>query len=81
MSMKHTQLFRPVQNAKKYTGWPTSVSTESLNNIGYGSFHDKLDAYLAAWIASLKTSEREALGKPPDDVIWLPLLKKIKKIV
>jgi len=38
---------------------------------GYGPLHDRLDAYLAAWVASVGESEREALGSPPDDVIWI----------
>ena len=38
----------------------------------YGSRHDRLDAYMSAWVASVPASELEACGMPPDDVIWLP---------
>jgi hypothetical protein len=56
------------------TEWPTGHPDEpSLAGIGYGSEHDKLDAYLSAWIASLPEDEREPCGEPEaDDVIWIP---------
>jgi hypothetical protein len=60
--------------AAKCTGWPDPPVTTALQAIGYGSRHDQLDAYLAAWVASLDPSEREALGTPPNDVIWVPRL-------
>jgi len=56
----------------KYTGWPSPVSLAALDGIAYGDRHDRLDAYLAAWIASLPESQREAVGVAPNDVIWLP---------
>jgi hypothetical protein len=57
--------------AARKTGWK-DASAERLRNIAYGALHDKLDAYLAAWVASLDASDREYLGVPPDDVIWVP---------
>ena len=56
----------------RYTGWPKTLLAVSVNDIGYGKLHDKLDSYLAAWVASLETDHREALGTPPDDAIWIP---------
>ena len=57
------------------TGWPTEgrdEPTPRLTEICYGSAHDKLDAYLAAWVAALPEGKREACGVPPHDVIWIP---------
>ena len=61
--------------AARFTGWPKTEYKFSLNDIGYGSVHDKLDAYLAAWVASLDIEDREAIGAPPDDVIWVPRIR------
>lgn len=54
------------------TGWPEPCLTAALRPAGFGSPHDLLDAYLAAWVASLSDDELEPLGHPPDDVIWIP---------
>jgi hypothetical protein len=48
---------------------------KELSGIGFGHQHDRIDAYLSAWVASLEDQDREALGKPPDDVIWIPRLR------
>lgn len=61
--------------AAKHTGWPAEPHLADLKSIAFGSAHDRLDAYLAAWVASLDESERTALGQPPDDVIWIPKLE------
>jgi hypothetical protein len=53
------------------TNWPNPAHTNRLESIGFGGRSDKLDAYLSAWIAALEESEREALGAPPDDAIWI----------
>ena len=58
--------------ATEATGWPSKAQPPNLEEIGYGSRHDKLDAYLSAWIASLPETQREACGEAPDDVIWVP---------
>jgi hypothetical protein len=62
----------------KYTGWPKPPAVAALFNIGYGLRHDRLDAYLAAWMASLKDSSREPLGRPPKDAIWVPRLSALR---
>jgi hypothetical protein len=54
------------------TGWPQPPAPAGLFNLGYGSLHDKLDAYLSAWVAALQESERVPIGEPPSDVIWVP---------
>jgi hypothetical protein len=50
------------------TGWPLSI--DALRTACFGSSHDRLDAYMSAWVASLEGKLREPLGSPPDDVIW-----------
>jgi hypothetical protein len=61
--------------ASFHTGWPTRrVGEPSFEEIAFGAGHDRLDAYLAAWVASLDESERTAYGTPPDDAIWIPRL-------
>jgi hypothetical protein len=59
-----------------YTGWPDEPANSPMVDIGFGSQHDRLDAYLAAWIASLGEGDREALGRPPYDAIWVPKLSR-----
>lgn len=56
----------------QFTRWPEAVEASVLRQISYGSLHDCLDAYSAAWIASLGEIGREPLGGLPDDVIWVP---------
>jgi len=58
--------------ARHHTGWPLGAEAGTLRVIGYGARHDKLDAYLSAWMASLEEPEREALGGRPNDTIWVP---------
>jgi Protein of unknown function (DUF429) len=61
--------------AARWTGWPQPLAPlSSLGNLGYGGLHDKLDAYLAAWVAALDESERLPIGEAPRDVIWVPRL-------
>lgn len=69
---------RQLSSIARYTGWPNTPSKkdkdaiEIIKKIGYGKLHDKLDSYLASWVASLEACHREALGTPPNDVIWIP---------
>ena len=59
--------------ASTHTGWPTTTEDEPLfDDICFGAAHDRLDAYLSAWVASLDERERRAFGDPPDDAIWVP---------
>ena len=61
--------------ASRRTGWPVGqVDKMSLAGIAWGSSHDQLDAYLAAWVAALHEADRKPFGRPPDDVIWVPRL-------
>ena len=54
------------------TGWPELPAAEALDGVGSGAGHDRLDAYLCAWVASLPADEREGLGGPAADTVWLP---------
>ena len=57
----------------RHTGWSSAEEFESvLEGSGHGPKHDKLDAYLSAWVASLDEDARVAFGVPPHDVIWIP---------
>jgi len=63
-----------LQAAARRTGWPRASAEEALIGVAFGSAHDCLDAYLSAWVAALPPEQREPLGAPPNDVIWVPAL-------
>lgn len=76
---KSNAVQRQLRTAACYTGWPSGDDTEpDLQEIGYGKNHDRLDAYLSAWVAALDEGDRTAYGTPPDDVIWIPRISKPK---
>jgi predicted nuclease with RNAse H fold len=57
------------------TGWePLKLETRLKATVS-GSRHDRLDAFMAAWVASLPPERRRAFGdaQRPDDAIWVPL--------
>jgi hypothetical protein len=61
--------------ASRYTGWPTERSEDPvLAELCWGTPHDRLDAYLSSWVASLPEDERVAFGQPPGDAVWVPQL-------
>ena len=57
------------------TGWKPPKLEERLKVTVPGSRHDRLDAFMAAWVASLPPRKRRAFGnaRRPDDAIWVPL--------
>jgi hypothetical protein len=57
------------------TGWEPHVLEARLKETVPGSGHDRLDAFMAAWVASLPPEKRRAIGDTlrPDDAIWVPL--------
>ncbi len=57
------------------TGWSPLELESKLNEAVPGSRHDRLDAFMAAWVASLPRDQRRAIGDAdqPDDAIWVPL--------
>jgi hypothetical protein len=58
--------------AARNTGVTTSQLASELKVACFGARHDRLDAYLSAWVAALDSHGREAFGVPPDDAIWVP---------
>lgn len=58
------------------TGWSSSELEAQLRQTVPGSRHDKLDAFMAAWVASLPKDEVTVYGNRDDldDAIWVPLL-------
>lgn len=57
------------------TGWDPEALEAKLKVTVSGSRHDRLDAFMAAWVASLPLERRRAFGdaQRPDDSIWVPL--------
>jgi predicted nuclease with RNAse H fold len=56
-------------------GWEPQSLEAKLKLTVPGSRHDRLDAFMAAWLASLSPERRRALGdaQRSDDAIWVPL--------
>lgn len=61
-----------IDEAAKLLGVSPTEMRSKLLAMGFGSAHDRLDAFLSAWVASLDEKDRKAFGTPPDDVIWVP---------
>jgi predicted nuclease with RNAse H fold len=57
------------------TGWRPQDLEAKLRATVPGSRHDRLDAFMAAWVATLPRQQRRAIGdaEQPDDAIWVPL--------
>jgi hypothetical protein len=56
------------------TGWQPRKLEARLKATVPGSRHDRLDAFMAAWAASLPAERRRAIGNDqrPNDAIWVP---------
>lgn len=56
------------------TGWTPTELDRALQHAVPGAKHDKLDAFVAAWVASLPKPRRRAYGNEGDlnDAIWVP---------
>ncbi len=70
-----------LESAAKVAGHSSpDVFQRLLKVMGYGSRHDKLDAFLSAWIASLSSSQEKVFGSmPDDDAIVVPNMAAIEK--
>jgi Protein of unknown function (DUF429) len=67
--------------AARCTGWPLHRAGECrLEDTAWGPSHDQLDAYLSAWVASLEEADRVAYGRPPDDAIWVPRVRRTHSV-
>lgn len=73
---------RQLRAASRYTGWPSPAEPvgAALEPIAFGPAHDRVDAYLSAWVGSLPEAELRAFGVPPDDVIWTPALSDVVRL-
>ncbi len=57
----------------QYTGWPKAHEFNDIRAIAAGALHDKVDAYSAAWVASLPKEQREIYGDiSTNDAIHVP---------
>jgi hypothetical protein len=65
---------RQLTAVAKATGWSPDNLEVKLRQSVRGAKHDKLDAFMAAWVASLDNSRRRAYGDEadPNDAIWVP---------
>jgi predicted nuclease with RNAse H fold len=56
------------------TGWEPEHLEARLKKTVPGSRHDRLDSFMAAWVASLPPEQRRTFGdaQRPDDAIWVP---------
>lgn len=57
------------------TGWTSSELSTRLRRAVAGTRHDRLDAFMAAWVASLPRGRLEVYGNPGDmsDAVWVPI--------
>jgi predicted nuclease with RNAse H fold len=58
----------------KKTQWSVGQLEAALARAVPGTRHDRLDAFMSAWVASLERKDRRAYGREsdPDDAIWIP---------
>ncbi len=59
----------------KATGWTGCELADRLRKCVSGAGHDRLDAYMCAWVAS-EYPGLDVYGNAPDDAIWVPKMKK-----
>lgn len=64
-----------------YTGWPrTDDDWVLVDKMCLGSMHDRVDAYSAAWVASLPEEERVCYGEAErGDAIWIPKVEPMER--
>lgn len=53
------------------SGWTPVALADKLQKCVSGAGHDKLDAYMCAWVASLYP-DLDVYGEAPDEAIWVP---------
>lgn len=61
-----------------FSRWPYNSSRSEVRNVAYAPLHDAVDAYVAAYTASLEPHQRRYFGTPPDDAIWVPNYSKLE---
>jgi hypothetical protein len=65
--------------AARYTRSSGKMTVSELSAACFGEPHDRSDAYLSAWIASLDEHEREPVGPAGPNAIWIPKLSACKQ--
>jgi predicted nuclease with RNAse H fold len=70
---------RQLDTIAQQTGWIAEELERRLKLTASGSKHDRLDAFMAAWVASLPAEKRRAYGNPTSltDPIWAPDREKL----
>jgi predicted nuclease with RNAse H fold len=69
-----------IESAAKATGHSSTNNFQKvLITMGYGQRHDKLDALLSSWVASLPPSKEKLYGSKPNDAIVVPNMAAIEK--
>lgn len=65
---------RQLESVANATNWTPIELEFALKHSVAGSNHDRLDAFMAAWVASLPKRRRRVYGNEndPDDAIWVP---------
>ena len=63
----------------KATGWTPASLARMLGRCVSGAGHDRLDAYMCAWVASLYP-DLDVYGQPPNDAIWVPKLEQRNRL-
>lgn len=63
--------------AARATGWDSAAELHAaLERTTYGSRHDRLDAFLSAWVAALPPDQLTPCGDGLNDVIWIPRIDR-----
>lgn len=72
----HEGYDRQLDAIARHTGWGAQELHRALQSCVPGTHHDRLDAFMAAWVASLPAAKRSAYGNPAcqGDAIWVPAL-------
>jgi hypothetical protein len=68
---------RQLEAVAAATGWTGADLQEVLSRAVPGRIHDRLDAFMSAWVASLDGQQRRAYGNENDrdDAIWVALTR------
>ncbi len=61
-----------IERTASVLGYSEKELESLLNGMGFGSRHDRLDALLSAWVASLPPEKTKVFGQLPNDAIVVP---------
>ena len=60
-------------------GYSVPELHRALDRMGFGSSHDRLDAFLSSWVASLPEHATLVYGEAPSDAILVPKIEVVEK--